>query len=91
MTRPAPINLHECSQGLRYYHFVVNLDIFVGSCNTFSDLSHKMCVPIKTEDLNDYMIKPYSGWGLGVDKNTPEQFFPVTSTNVGIISQNFLI
>ena len=88
MTRPAPINLHECSQGLRYYHFVVNLDIFVGSCNTFSDLSHKMCVPIKTEDLNDYMINPTQVEGLGW---TPEQFFPVTSTNVGIISQNFLI
>ena len=76
MTRPAPINLHECSQGLRYYHFVVNLDIFVGSCNTFSDLSHKMCVPIKTEDLNDYMINPtqVEGLGGGGTKRPPSSF-----------------
>ena len=26
--------------------------IDVGSCNTFNDLSNKVCVPSKTEDLN---------------------------------------
>ena len=34
---------------LRYYPFAVNLD---RCCNTLSDLSNKVCVPNKTEDLN---------------------------------------
>ena len=35
-----------------FYSFAVNLDRFVGSCNVFSDLSNKICVPNKTKDLN---------------------------------------
>ena len=35
-----------------FYSFAVNLDRFVGSCNAFSDLSNKICVPNKTKDLN---------------------------------------
>ena len=31
---------------------MVNLDICVGNCNTFNDLSNKVCVPKKTEDVN---------------------------------------
>ena len=31
---------------------MVNLDRCVGSCNTLNDLSNKICVPNKTEDLN---------------------------------------
>ena len=35
------IKLHpnEYGQGLRYYHFAVNLDRCVGSCNTLNNLS----------------------------------------------------
>ena len=45
------INLHpnEYSQGLHYYLFAVNLDRYVGSCNTLFDLSNKVCVPNKTK------------------------------------------
>ena len=48
------INLHpnEYGQVLRYYPFAVNLDRCVGSCNTFNDLSDRLCVPGKTKDLN---------------------------------------
>ena len=48
------INLHpnEYSQEFNYYLFTVKLDICVGSCNTLNDLSNKVCVPNKTEDLN---------------------------------------
>ena len=48
------INLHpnECSQELHYYPFTVKLDIRLGSCNTPNELSNKICVPNKTEDLN---------------------------------------
>ena len=53
-TQPTMINLHpnEYIQELHYYPFKVNVDICVGSCNTLNDLSNKVCVPNKTEDLN---------------------------------------
>ena len=53
-TQPTFINLHlhEYSQEFHYYPFTVKLDKCVGSCNTLSDLSNKVCVPNKTGDLN---------------------------------------
>ena len=52
--QPTLINLHpnEYIQELRYYPFAINLDRCAGSCNTLHDLSNKVCVPNKTEDLN---------------------------------------
>ena len=52
--QPTLINLHpnEYSQEYNYYQFAVKLDICVGSCNTLNDLSNKICIPNKTEDLN---------------------------------------
>ena len=54
MIQPTLINLHpnEYSQKFHYYPFAVKLDRCVGSCNTLYDLSNKVCVPNKTEDLN---------------------------------------
>ena len=54
MTQPTLIHLHpnEYTQGLLYYPFAVNLDRCMGSCNTLNDLSNRICVPNKTEDLN---------------------------------------
>ena len=51
---PTLINTHpnEYSQEFHYYPFTVKLDRSVGSCNTLSDLSNKLCDPSKTEDLN---------------------------------------
>ena len=48
------INLHphEYSHKFHYYPFAVKLDRFAGSCNTLNDLSNKVCVLNKTEDLN---------------------------------------
>ena len=48
------INLHpnEYSQEFHCYPFVVKLDRFIESCNTLNDLSNKVCVPNKIEDLN---------------------------------------
>ena len=48
------INLHpkEYSQEFHYYPFAVKLDNCVESCNTLNDLSNKICVPNKIEDLN---------------------------------------
>ena len=54
MIQPTLINLHpnEYSQEFHYYLFLVKLDRCVGSRNTLNDLSNKVCVPNKTEDLN---------------------------------------
>ena len=54
MIQPTLINLHpnEYSQEFPYYPFLVKLDRCVGSCNTLNDLSNKVCIPNKTEDLN---------------------------------------
>ena len=35
-----------------YHSFAVKLDRCVGSCSTLNDLSNKVCVPNKTENLN---------------------------------------
>ena len=53
-TKLTIVNLHpnEHTQGLHYYPFAVNLDKFIGSCNTLNDLSDEVCVPNKTRDLN---------------------------------------
>ena len=47
------INLHpiEYTQGLRYYPFVVNLDRYVGSCNTLKNLSNEIHVANERKDL----------------------------------------
>ena len=43
---------NENNQEFHYYPFVVKTDRCVGSFNTLNDLSNKVCVPNKTEDLN---------------------------------------
>ena len=52
--QPSLINLYpnEYCQEFHYYPLGVKLDRFVGSCNTLNDLSNKLCVPNKKEDLN---------------------------------------
>ena len=52
--QPTLFNLHpnEYSQEFHSYLFLVKLDRCAGSCNNFNDLSSKVCVPNKTEDLN---------------------------------------
>ena len=51
---PTLIDLYsnENSQEFPYSPFVVIFDRCVGSCNSLNDLSNKVCVPNKTEDLN---------------------------------------
>ena len=63
MIQPILINLYtnEYTQGLYYYPFSVNLDRCVGSCNTVNDLSNRVCVPNKTEDLNMHVFKMITG------------------------------
>ena len=50
--QPVFINLHrnEYNQEFHYYPFTIKLDKCVGS--SLNDLSNKVCVPNKTEDVN---------------------------------------
>ena len=54
MIQPTLINLHpnECSQEFHYYPFAIKLDRFVESCHALNDLSNKVYIPDKTEELN---------------------------------------
>ena len=46
---------------LYYYPFVANVDRYVGSCNTLSDISNRVYVPNKTEDLNLHVFNMITG------------------------------
>ena len=61
--QPILINLHpyEYSQEFHYYPFAVKLDRFVGSCNTINDLSNKVCIPNKTDDINLSLFNMITG------------------------------
>ena len=54
MTQPTLIYLHPntYSQEFHYYPFAAKLNRCVGCCNILNDLSNKVCVPNKTENLN---------------------------------------
>ena len=43
---------NEYNQEFQYYLFVIKLDRCVWSCNALNDLSNKVCIPNKREDLN---------------------------------------
>ena len=63
MIQPILINLHpnEYSQELHYYPFAVKLDRCGGSRNTLNDLSNKVCVPNKTDDVNTHVFNMITG------------------------------
>ena len=63
MTQHTLINLHpnEYSQEFHYYPLAVTLDRCVGSCNTLNDLSNRVCVPNKIEDLNINVFNMITG------------------------------
>ena len=61
--QPTFINLHpiECSQEFHYHPFAIKLDKCVGSCTGINELSNKVCVPNKTEDLNLSVLNMITG------------------------------
>ena len=44
-----------------YYLFAVKLDKYIGICNTLNDLSNRVCVSNKTEDLNIHVFNMITG------------------------------
>ena len=63
MIPPTLINLHriEYSQEFHYYPFAVKLGRCFGSCNTLNDLSNKVRIPNKTENLNLSLFNVITG------------------------------
>ena len=51
----------EYIQGLRYNPFRFNLEISRVSCNPLNDLSDRVCVPNKTEDLSLHVFDMVAG------------------------------
>ena len=74
------INWHpnEYSKKCPYYPFAVKLDRCVGSCNNINDLSNKVCIPNKTEDLNLSMFSMIT-W-----KNESKILTKTCHTNVNV-------
>ena len=62
MSLPTLINLHpkEYNQEFYYYPFPIKLDKYAG-CNTLNDLSDRVYVPNKTEELNIYVLNIITG------------------------------
>ena len=54
MTQPTLTNLYpnEYSQELHYHPFEVNFNRYVRSCNTLNDLSNRVYISNKSEDLD---------------------------------------
>ena len=52
-------NLNDYSQEFHYYPFVVKIDRCVWSFNTLNDLSNKVRVPNKTENVRHLCEKDY--------------------------------
>ena len=63
MIQSTLVNLHpnELAQSLLYYPFAVDLDRCMGSCNTLNNLSNRLCVPEKTEDLDMNVFNMITG------------------------------
>ena len=63
LTQPTLINLcrNEYNKEFHYYPFWVTLDRCVGICNILNDLSNKVCVPNKAEDLKLSMFIMITG------------------------------
>ena len=82
------INLHpdQYRQEFHYYAFTVKLDKCVGSCNTVNDLSNKVCVPNKMEDLNLGMFNIM----IGINELKTLKSIYHANVNVNLIKENVI-
>ena len=58
--------MNTVKKRLHYYSFAVKLNRCAESCNILNDLSDKVCIPDKTEDLNINVFNMITG------KNEPK-------------------
>ena len=89
MTIPTLISFHpnNYNQGLRYYPFVVNLDRRVRSCNTLNDLSNKIYVPNKAEDLNLSVFDKITG--INESKTLTNMYH--ANVNLNLVVENVIL
>ena len=82
------INWHpnEYSQKFHYYPFAVKLDRCVGNCNNINDLSNKVCIPNKTEDLNLSIFNMVTGQN---DSKILTKTYH-TNVNVNLMEENVI-
>ena len=82
------INWHpnEYSQKFHYYPFAVKLDRCVGNCNNINDLSNKVCIPNKTEDLNLSIFSMVTGQN---DSKILTKAYH-TNVNVNLMEENVI-
>ena len=82
------INIHpnEYSQELHYYPFAVNFDRCAGSCNTLNDLSNKVSVPNKSEDLNIHDVNMITG--INVSNILTKDIY--VNLNVNLMEENVI-
>ena len=88
MIQPALINLHpnEYNQEFHYSLFSVKLDRSVGSCNTLNDLSNKVHVPNKTENLNLSVFNMITGIN---ESKTLTTIYPA-NVNVNLMTEKVI-
>ena len=86
--QPYLTNLHpnEYSQELHYYPCAVKLDRCAGSCNTLNDLSNKVFVPNKTEDLNLGVFNMITG----INESKTLTSISHANVNVNLIEENVI-
>ena len=65
-------NLHP-NEWFHYYQFAIKLNRCVGSCNTINDVSNKVWIPNKTEDLNPRAFNLITG--INESKNINKPYF----------------
>ena len=82
------INWHpnEYSQKFHYYPPAVKLDRCVGNCNNINDLSNKVCIPNKTEDLNLSIFNMVTGQN---DSKILTKTYH-TNVNVNLMEENVI-
>ena len=92
ITPNALINLHsnEYSHEFQYYPFGVKLDRCVGSCNTLNDLSDKLCVPNKKQDLNLSVFSMITGINVNLMEENVIQINDGITINVDVKAKNFM-
>ena len=65
---------------------MVRLDRCVGNCSTLNDLSDKVCVPSKTEDLNVSVFNMITG----INESKTLRSIYYANVNVDLMEENLL-
>ena len=76
---------NKYSQQFHYYPFLVKLDRCAGSFNNINDLSNKVCVPNKTENLNLSVFNMITG-----KNGKHQQSIYHANANVDLMEENVI-